>query len=127
MLPFLLGTLFFFFFFILSTLFKFLNALWDSDPPSSLICNTMPRKHDKHLQRRLLEQLPGALNQSRGFKSLLFQDRDLAYSAISELESLNTAHSAFSILSQTMFNLNETQERQGPPTQRPSKLETDFE
>lgn len=87
----------------------------------------MPRKHDKHLQRRLLEQRPGALNQSRGFKSLLFQDRDLAYSAISELESLNTAHSAFSILSQTMFNLNETQERQGPPTQRPSKLETDFE
>lgn len=59
-----------------------------------------------------------------GFKSLLFQDRDLEYSATSDLDTLNTAHSAFSILSQTMFHLKETQERQGPPTQRPSRLET---
>lgn len=59
-----------------------------------------------------------------GFKSLLFQDRDLEYSATSDLDTLNTAHSAFSILSQTVFHLKEAQESNGPPTRKPFKLET---
>lgn len=62
-----------------------------------------------------------------GFKSLLFQDRDLEYSATSDLDTLNTAHSAFSILSQTVLHLKETQELNGPPTHKQCKLETSVE
>ncbi|KAB2569096.1 hypothetical protein DBV05_g12231 [Lasiodiplodia theobromae] len=38
-------------------------------------------------------------------QALLFQDRDLEYSATSDLDMLNTAHSAFSILNHTVVSL----------------------
>ncbi|KAL0944758.1 uncharacterized protein CTRU02_202645 [Colletotrichum truncatum] len=41
-----------------------------------------------------------------GFKALLYQDRDLEYSATSDLDNMNTAHSAFNILNQTVMHLN---------------------
>ncbi len=56
---------------------------------------------------------------------MLFQDRDLEYSATSDLDALNTAHSAFSILSQTVCNLQETQAKEAPP--EPCQLETYIE
>ncbi|KAL0776967.1 hypothetical protein CaCOL14_006485 [Colletotrichum acutatum] len=40
-----------------------------------------------------------------GFKALLFQDRDLEYSATSDLDNMNTAHSAFNILNQIVMHL----------------------
>ncbi|KAK1691448.1 hypothetical protein BDP55DRAFT_541964 [Colletotrichum godetiae] len=40
-----------------------------------------------------------------GFKALLFQDRDLQYSATSDLDNMNTAHSAFNILNQIVIHL----------------------
>ncbi|KXH40628.1 hypothetical protein CSIM01_06889 [Colletotrichum simmondsii] len=40
-----------------------------------------------------------------GFKALLFQDRDLEYSATSDLDNMNTAHSAFNILNQIVTHL----------------------
>ncbi|KAI8245506.1 hypothetical protein K4K57_012999 [Colletotrichum sp. SAR 10_99] len=45
-----------------------------------------------------------------GFKALLFQDRDLEYSATSDLDNMNTAHSAFNILNHTVESLNEDQD-----------------
>ncbi|KAJ6257336.1 hypothetical protein Dda_8225 [Drechslerella dactyloides] len=43
-----------------------------------------------------------------GFKALLFQDRDLEYSASSDRDVLNTAHSAFCILHQTVCNIEDS-------------------
>lgn len=40
-------------------------------------------------------------------QALLFQDRDQEYSATSDLDTLNTAHSAFSILNETVLQLAE--------------------
>ncbi|KDN65668.1 putative conserved hypothetical protein [Colletotrichum sublineola] len=53
-----------------------------------------------------------------GFKALLFQDRDLEYSATSDLDNMNTAHTAFNILNQTvmhLYNRNREQRRQEHP------------
>ncbi|KAI3548433.1 hypothetical protein CABS03_04518 [Colletotrichum abscissum] len=50
-----------------------------------------------------------------GFKALLFQDRDLEYSATSDLDNMNTAHSAFNILNQIVMHLKHTSRSQGYP------------
>lgn len=48
---------------------------------------------------------PNAMLTRLILQALLFQDRDLEYSATSDLDTLNTAHSAFSILNHTVVNL----------------------
>ncbi|KAK1702671.1 hypothetical protein BDP67DRAFT_482636 [Colletotrichum lupini] len=49
-----------------------------------------------------------------GFKALLFQDRDLEYSATSDLDNMNTAHSAFNILNQIVVHLkHQSREHEG--------------
>ncbi|KXH63005.1 hypothetical protein CNYM01_09746 [Colletotrichum nymphaeae SA-01] len=58
-----------------------------------------------------------------GFKALLFQDRDLVYSATSDLDNLNTAHSAFNILNQTVVHLtNISREQKKHPGSLGTKL-----
>ncbi|PWW73151.1 hypothetical protein C7212DRAFT_284973 [Tuber magnatum] len=48
-----------------------------------------------------------------GFKALLFQDRDHQFSATSDLNNLNIAHSAFDILNQSLCDLR--RHRGAPP------------
>ncbi|KAK6344062.1 hypothetical protein TWF696_007708 [Orbilia brochopaga] len=52
---------------------------------------------------------------SEGFKALLFQDRDLEYSASSDRDVLNTAHSAFCILNQTVCNIKDSRDSLDAP------------
>ncbi|KAL7273238.1 hypothetical protein RUND412_003923 [Rhizina undulata] len=51
------------------------------------------------------------------YEAMLFQDRDHEFSATSDLNNLNVAHSACSILNQTLKNLSgdRTPSRAGPP------------
>ncbi|QMW42514.1 hypothetical protein G4B11_005838 [Aspergillus flavus] len=55
------------------------------------------------------------------FKSLLFQDLDLEYSASSDQDALNTAHPAFEILSQILANIKRAQVK--PPGHLQTKVE----
>ncbi|KAK0715384.1 hypothetical protein B0H67DRAFT_580601 [Lasiosphaeris hirsuta] len=57
----------------------------------------------------------------QGFKTMLFQDRNMEYSATSDLDNLNTADSAFRILNKTVDHLKHLAEEKtagaspGPP------------
>ncbi|ROV97289.1 hypothetical protein VSDG_04822 [Cytospora chrysosperma] len=56
------------------------------------------------------------------FKALLFQDSDLEYSASSDQDTLNTAYSAFKILTQALKHV-----RQDAPARAPGQLQTTVE
>ncbi|KAI1206714.1 uncharacterized protein F4807DRAFT_220998 [Annulohypoxylon truncatum] len=56
------------------------------------------------------------------FKALLFQDRDLEYSASSDQDTINTAHSAFKILYQALKHV-----KQDAPRKPPGRLQTTVE
>ncbi|KAK0666601.1 hypothetical protein QBC41DRAFT_230129 [Cercophora samala] len=53
----------------------------------------------------------------QGFKTLLFQDKEMVYSATSDLDNLNTADSSLRILGQTVQNL-----KRGAPRTAPSAV-----